>query len=435
MAKRKKSKLRIQQDGDELRLRARRGSCAIAAFMTFWMAGWTVGCAFIVTRFHWDMAFEDLIFPIPFLLGWVFGAMVWVSMLFANEELRLGPDGVRYRLRLSFIPTQRRNLPLSELKDVDSFTEREGSGSDTTITHGVELRTYGAPLRFGQALSSEDRTEAVRLVGKHLKMLKSLRSSTRREDANQTASDGLFATSATGGPEARSGGLLLDGQPGTFERPSECCYRLVRTFDGVDFVWRGKPMFLGSLVILALNLFWNTIVMVFVLQLFKDFRFDLFLFLIPFELIGLAMFIGFLAALFQPFFKERWRFTRAAIEHRFTVFWIGPRWHYEVIPLSHVELRRDEEGVKPFWERGKKKEEESGASGGVVAKGRGKRGGAPAKVRRPINLRPSQFGRDFMLEFVATDGEPLCTIKHLHEGEARWIADVVRGEFPGWFSR
>jgi hypothetical protein len=440
MAKRWIPKFHIRLDGDELYLRASRRQFFLAVFLTVWMTGWSAGCALILTRFRWDMPLEDLIFPIPFFVGWILGAGWWITSLFSHENLRLDPTGVRYRFCLFWIPIQRRTLPLGELKDVDSFTEEESSADNKPkYTYGVEIRTNSVPLRFGQALDKDDRTEVVRVVGKHLKMLQSTRaSSATRSDltSESTTGDELFATSTTTSRYASSGALLLDAPPGTFERPVECCYRLNRTFEGVDFVWRGRFSLMGVLVVLALNLFWSTIVTVFALQLFEDFRLDLFLFLIPFELVGLAFFIGWLAVLFQPFFKERWRFTRGAIEHKFTVLWIGPTWRYDVIPLSHLELRRDEDSKKPFWERGKKeKEPETGASEGVVKKRRGKRAMPFAKVRRPINMKPSQYGRDFMLVFMATDGEPLCTIKHLNEGEARWIAAVVKSEFPSWFAR
>ncbi|MBX3413268.1 MAG: hypothetical protein KF708_11310 [Pirellulales bacterium] len=437
MAKSKKSQLRVTTEGNELCLRAGRGSWGVAAFMTIWMAGWSAGCVMLLFKFRWDMPLEDLIFPIPFFVGWLFGALVWASMIFGNEVLWLGPEGVRHRYRWWFLPVQWRDLPLHELKSVDSFSEVEGSGKNRSVTSGLQFRTYGAPLRFGQSLDHAARVEASRVVGQHLRMLqsKSAGSSARRQGTlPPAAADGLFAASSTG-PQARSGGLLLTDEPGSFQRPVECCYRLDRTFEGVDFVWRGKSMLIGSCAILALNLFWNTIVIVFALQLVKDFRLDHFFFLVPFAVIGLAMFVGWLAALLQPFFKERWRFTRAEIEHRFTVCWIGPRWRYNVIPLSHLELRRDEDSKKPFWERGKAPPDESGASEGVVARRSARRAGMTGKMRRPINLQPSQFGRDFMLVLVAADGEPLCTIKHLHEGEARWIADVLRGEFAGWFAR
>lgn len=438
MAKRWRAKFRIRSEGDELTLRASRSQFFIAAFLTVWMTGWTGGCVLLLSRFRWDMPFEDLIFPIPFFLGWILGAGWWVTALFAHEVLRLDPAGIRYRYCLLWIPVQRRTLPLGELKNVDSFTQEEsGADNKPTFTHGVEIRTYGVPLRFGQALDKDDRTEVVRVVGEHLKMLKSARGSSATQTAFEsvrTARDELFGATPTSGVQPTSGALLLDSQRGDFERPSECCYRLDRTFEGVDFIWRGRFSLMGAIVVLGLNLFWNTIVTVFVLQLFKDFRFDLFLFLIPFEIIGLAMFVGWLAVLLQPFFRERWRFTRGAIEHKFTVLWIGPTWRYDVVPLSHAELRRDDAKKKPFWEKDKPGDaDETGASEGVVEKRRGKRRKLRVPQPRRINMKPSQFGRDFQLVFMAADGQPLCTMKHLHEGEARWIADVVRGEFPSWF--
>jgi len=438
MAKHLRSKVRISLDGDDLYLRASRRNLAIGCFLTVWLAGWTAGCAFLLTRFRWDMPLEDLIFPIPFFVGWFAGAGFWATSLFGSEDLRLGPEGLRYRYWLLLIPVQRRTVPLSELLDVGTFlqVDEQADGGDS-YTNGVEIRTYSRSLRFGQALDADDRDDVKQRLRTHLTMLhQRFGTSVARNSLHVT--DDLFVSpsSSTTTRVASDGALLLDAPPGTFQRPSDCCYRLDRHFEGVDFVWRGTFSLMGVLFVLGLNLFWSTIVGVFILQLFKDFDLELFLFLIPFELVGLAMFIGWLAILLQPFFRDRWRLKRGTIEHKFSVLWVGPTWRYEVIPLSHLELRRDDGKKKAFWEKADDESQaETGASEGGVERRHGKRKKRAAKVRKSINMRPTQFGRDFELVFMATDGEPLCTIKHLNEGEARWIADVVKGEFPGWFAR
>jgi len=447
MGSRTQSKVRARRDGDVLTVRTSRVQFGLWCFLTFFLTVWTAVCLFIISRYRPDMPLDELIFPIPFLVGWLFVSLAWLHVLFFRDRVRLGPEGLDYRGFL-IIPWQRRRLPLDEILSIGTFRQEDNSGGDQPlVSRGVEIRNYGAPLRVGQSLGNDERGEAAELLREHLRHLQvqsgdQAAQRDRRGDEAVSA-DELFAgtadevcsaTDRSTGTRRRFTGhpLVLDEPPGTFARPSECRYRLKRTFQGVDFVWRGRFTLMGSLVVLCLMLFWNTIVTAFALQLRHGFDVRLVLFLIPFVLVGLAFVAGWLAMLFQPFFHDRWRFTRSQIEHRFTVFWLGPTWRYEVIPLAQLELHRgDPPKIKPGSGGAEADMVESNTA---VVPLRGRRGKKRAYKPLPRVAAASPYGGDFRLVFMATDGQPLCDVRHLNEGEARWIADIVRGEFPSWFA-
>ena len=145
----------------------------------------------------------------------------------------------------------------------------------------------------------------------------------------------------------------------------------------------------------------SSIVSVFVLELRRDFQWFLFFFLIPFEVIGLAMFGAWFLALAAPGCRERWRFGWDEVRHRRSLFGIGWTRRYRAEPLSRIEL-----------------EKRSASSGAGANPGR-------------IGLTDS--GGDYFLSFVSRDERIAFQIKGLTEGEARWIADKVLRAHPEWF--
>ena len=145
----------------------------------------------------------------------------------------------------------------------------------------------------------------------------------------------------------------------------------------------------------------SSIVSVFVLELRRDFQWFLFFFLIPFEVIGLAMFGAWFLALAAPGCRERWRFGWDEVQHRRSLFGIGWTRRYRAGPLSRIEL-----------------EKRPASSGARANHGR-------------LNLTDS--GGDYLLSFVSRDEGIAFQIKGLTEGEARWIADNVLRAHPEWF--
>jgi len=203
--------------------------------------------------------------------------------------------------------------------------------------------------------------------------------------------------------------------------PSDCRWKRVDDFDQVQFVQRGRFSISSVAGLLFINAFWNGIVSVFVLgglfnvlEMPDGQKFEgpggfgwwfMFLFLIPFEIVGLIMFVGLLMALLEPFRKTTWSFTRSTIETRLSWFGLGPKRSHNITLLDRIELRRGDEEKK--------------------------------KRRSSMRVRSNMHATDedpYSLVFFETDEFELSRIDGLTEGEARWIADVLLRERSLWFA-
>ncbi len=169
---------------------------------------------------------------------------------------------------------------------------------------------------------------------------------------------------------------------------------------------RGRSEWAAVLGLLFSNAFWNGIVAVFVLSLCGAMPdneppqggewWGLFFFLIPFEVIGLCMFLGLLAVLLEPVHRTIWHFTRRDAERRAIWLGVGPRRTWEVASLDRVDLCRD---AKRWWHAS----------------------------------LPGGDGRRYRLSLVDKTNTELCSVNGLTEGEARWIGDAILRERAIWF--
>ena len=186
-------------------------------------------------------------------------------------------------------------------------------------------------------------------------------------------------------------------------------------FDEFAFTRRGRLgcAAVGGLVFI--NLFWNGIVSVFVMVLLGlapvgermqgGEWWGLFFFLIPFEVIGLAMLLALLAALLEPVRCTSWAFTRQSIERRWKWLGIGPTRTWWVKRLDRIQLCREDPS--------------SGAS-----------------LRSFPNLwadARNDGGAGYRLVVVDKDNREFCSIHGMTLGEARWMADAVLRERAAWF--
>ena len=153
------------------------------------------------------------------------------------------------------------------------------------------IETLGRPVRFGQGVEPMERLWLADRLHRHLQAL---------------VPDRVI--------EHRPEGVVKDSvqievlRPGraVAEPPSDSTLRLRTDWDRIDFVRQGQFSLaaLGSLAFV--NLFWNGIVAVFLMQLLEQFQGFLCVFLIPFEAIGLGMFLAWWAVLLAPFIVEIW---------------------------------------------------------------------------------------------------------------------------------
>jgi hypothetical protein len=130
----------------------------------------------------------------------------------------------------------------------------------------------------------------------------------------------------------------------------------------------------------------------------------LFVFLIPFEAVGLAMFLALIVMLLEPFRRTIWRFERHSIvrQVRWPVYRRSQSW--EVASLGRLELR-----------------------GGEASSGK-------SRKRSSARLSQSDEG-SFDLAFISKDNVDVCVISDLCQGEALWMAHVVLDQRGKWFDR
>ncbi len=177
-------------------------------------------------------------------------------------------------------------------------------------------------------------------------------------------------------------------------------------FEELTFANRGRFSLAAVLVILGVCLFWNGIVSVFLLSAFDigfqgpkgGERWFLLLFLIPFELIGLAMLGGLVLTLLEPFRVTRWRIARDAIVWRRTWLGLGQRKSWPVTQLSRLELQPDSDSKKLVQSTA----------------------GSPD----PENFR---------LVLIDREQHEICRIADLSQGEVRWMGQHILQTFGPWF--
>src|SRR5205823_7540444 len=144
--------------------------------------------------------------------------------------------------------------------------------------------TLGLPLSFAVGISTEEQRSLVAMLRRRLAAMK------------------------VGGLVDGNGPWVV--RPGATcpERPSDSRAQLVRGPHYVRFSWYGRWS-LGAIVATTfLNLFWNGIVGLFALMWLVQFDLFLFVFLIPFEVIGLCLCALWLATLTAPAWRLSWVF-------------------------------------------------------------------------------------------------------------------------------
>lgn len=385
---------RIDELGSELELRTRRFSagqgCAVL-FIGGWLTGWSAGCVMLLGHVKADPSLMNVLFAIPFITAWFAVSGVLVGLLFGHQRLRLDSQGLDYEFR-ALVPLRRRHIPREELKQAVAAIGRATSQSNAWAC--LRIETAGKPVNFGSDLDHDELHWLVQRVNQQLDRLKPRRSRIRDRSSDAEPPQDEPQRSASGAET-----LTLASRP--LVAPSDCRYALESDFDELRFVWAGRWSLATIGGATFLNLFWNGIVSVFVLELVRDFQWLMFFFLIPFEAIGLAMFGAWVLALAAPACRERWTFGREEIAHRRSLFGLGWTRRYCAEPFDRIELH-DRSTL-------------SGAS------------------QQAAVIDMTDSGGDYLLSFISRDQRIVVQIKSLTEGEARWIADQVLRARPKWF--
>jgi hypothetical protein len=384
-------------------------------FMLLWLTGWTVGCVALGNMVLKDPKLISILFAIPFWASWVFVFCAMLRAFFCREYFMLNDGGAAF-IRRVIVPIKTRLVPLEEIKSFHDGIARRDSESGH-IALGVEMRTLGRPLSFAAGVTKAECDWLIDQLNECLHELRGDVNDSEQEIATPDEPDANKAADADANEEDGDDSLVDDPRALSLastprEPPSDCRWERIDDIDSTSFVQRGRLAW-GSLGgLLFVTLFWNGVVSVFIGCLCGFMPgngpqgvewWGLFVFLIPFEVIGLCILAAFLFQLFEPFRRTRWSFDRQSIVCRSTWFGLGPRWVYPVKPLSRLELQQ-------------------------VARSK-----SPSRSKSSDLADLVNEGANRSLVFIDGENTEFCSIKRLTEGEARWIGDFILRERPFWF--
>ena len=412
----RRMRTKVVRTVEELRLRCRVREWGPGIFLLLWLTGWTVGCVFLAHVALTKREVFTLLFAVPFWASWVFVFFLVLRAFFRVEELVLDSSGACY-LRRVLVVVKSRRIPLEELKSAGCYSTIADSETGRRQA-GLELETTGQPLRMLEGVASDELRWLVYQINEQIAGL-------RRQAGMVVGDAGGGAEAMAEGPSETAAGAnggagltedaedasLLILSAGPARPPADSQWKISESVTDLLFVRRGRLALAGLGGLVFINLFWNGIVSVFVAVLWGGGPkgqnnvpqgigwWGMFVFLIPFEVIGLFMLLALVGTLAEPIHRTRWRFTSGGIECRNAWLGVGLRRMWTVEKLGRLDLRRE--------------------SGNQSRSLKFRNASQPAETT-------------YRIVFVTPDAKEMCAIKGLTEGEARWMAQAVLGHCAGW---
>jgi hypothetical protein len=370
----------VDMVGDGLKVTRSKRNLVVGCFLSIWLAGWTAGCVMLTTMAITQREPFLFLFSVPFWAAWFFGVAILGGAVLSRETLTLDSNGLKLSKRASFWG-KTSQIPLSDLRtilvpDADSVAPN----TEPVMTcHG-----RNQVVEFGQGLPRPE-----------LAWLAAVLEETRIR-LQQWAGTPLEEISNEPVP------------------PAKTAWTSEIEYDDLVLVKRGRWEAGAIGGMLFVTLFWNGIVSVFVAVLLGLMPGEgapdgatwwfLFLFLIPFELIGLALIAGLAATIAAPFRREVWKFGRSEITHRVTWFGIGRVKSFEPPRDGRIE-------AMPMTVSS----DESPSLGSRTDDG------------SPL---PASLAARFQVQVIDSRDVEVCTIASLTDLESRWIAHLLRRERP-----
>ena len=434
-----KLSVQLERGLDRLRIVSARRQWGAAAFLLVWLSGWTLGCIVLLGAVIFQFSFFLLLFAIPFWAAELFVFSLVGMMIASREEVTLDQEGLAYRWTVWRWPVARRRIPLGETVGISGHhhvpeNKGEGGNAFAQTGHRLTLQTVGAPLQLPGGATEDER----RWLGHVLEeMLTTLKRYYAHDALSKPTENVLAPADLPAVQELRPPSMSLVAPP------SDSTWSQRYDFDTVTFLQRGNLSLGGLGMLLFVNAFWNGATGVFVTVLwgFAPLGYQdepqmpqgsewwfLFFFLIPFQLIGLAMFTALVLVLIDPLRRSRWIFKRDSIDYRLSYLGLGRTWPHEVRELDRLELRKNgaDASSDASEDLPNDPKDEDGA-----------RDAASATSDEPEPEEPTpddaSEGTMFTLAFIDRQGADVCKIEDLSLGEACWMADVVLRERAGWF--
>jgi hypothetical protein len=392
---------------------------ATAGFLLFWLTGWTVGCVAIAAGAFSGKYFLFL-FGIPFWASWVFVAGLVSSMLFKVERLELDREGVRYTCRV-IVQIKERRVPLREVVGFVPGFKPPGYKQPLPIFR-LNVKSTGTELQCFNGMTQDEVTWlSARLNGLLTELSGRVPEVVEAEAEEEVRSEFEAVVAKMGegesiekaeeivkAEEAAGREILLPDK--VLALPSDSLWTREVALGDICFAVKGKTSWSAVGGLLFINLFWNGIVSVFVFVLwggmhdspvmFSGEWWLMFLFLIPFEVIGVGMFLGLLAAIFAPFMQVRWVFTYDQVVRSRHVLGMGRTKVWGAKKLDRLEIGRVREKL------------------GVAV--------SHQQDQEVLSTRA--------LVLIDRDNAEVCRIDGLTDGEARHIGQTLLAERIKWFS-
>jgi len=429
-----KPRTKIRLIGDELHLTWKNPGAWGAAFLIFWLAGWTAGCVMLlhklVTEFEWFL----MLFATPFFAAWFAVSGLVIFILFGRQRLIIGRNHVRCFSK-ALITYHRRKIPLDEVARAATDTKIEKNSDGPSRVLGIiTLSTLGLPIHFAKGIKDDEADWLAETINtcldrlapnrRALAAVDALHASATDEEPRDSAYDSFASSfpSETANqfdesfedeyhdqydepfeddkPQPVASVLVFEPGRDRQKQPSDSRWRLDRSGRSVQLAIRGKWKAGEIAGILFFNLFWNGIVGVFVYQVVVEFQWFLAVFLIPFVLIGLLMMLALTASLTAPLWGMRYSFRLGEIRRRYWGPLFATNRLWEFTKLNRLEIRK---------RRFKSSSQE---------------------------IPPKRFtDGSYQLALIDSDEHLLTTIDAITRGEALWMADTLMNERPEMFER
>lgn len=381
----------FERSGDRLFFRCRGQNRRSGVFIVLWLVAWTIVCAMATAAVVRDPQVPTSLLTAFLWAAWVFVVCMALRSFFQREELTLDRSGISF-VRRVFIRVKTCAVPLRSVRAFTQYAFRVSGDADSSWICGIEMRTAGKPLRFARELPTAKLDWLEHQLNDHLVVLRGSLLRAAKNDAEPATPAALSVASVP------------------LARPSDSHWTRKDGFKDLAFTERGR---LGCIVVLWLafeNLFGNGIIAMFVLALagvgpIKNPPegaewWAMFLFLIPFVVLGSLVFYELLRAVLEPARRTTWTFTRDCVERRTEWFGFGSSGaSWPVDGLRHIELQSVEGSRLQFVNL-------SWLVGEVIS---------------------------WQLLLVDRQNTEVCAIDGLTEGEARWIGDVLLRERAAWF--
>lgn len=289
-----------------------------------------------------------------------FGLVIWLALmtiipliivgniLMTDDLVTLDHEGLMYR-RKGF-STKERFFELSSIKGFEQTLVRSGKNSREVIF--IHLKD-GPSVEIANVSFLSKKKQLV-FVAECTEFLKRQRSSAwSPESTGEMAGDDPMEV------------IHLKTDSMTFaDQPAESLWERDEEAREFTIFKKGKFSFRNFMGALCVCLFWNGIVSVFVLTLFGVVPVKgemdglgwwfMFLFLIPFELIGVIMILNVLGELFAGWSRERWTLTRDEIRYEKKLFGFKKVKRFDVSRAEKLEI----EPTGLWFVAGEKEEDE-----------------------------------------------------------------------------